>query len=192
MSDDLEGFFTSITFYAIIPSADGMADRFLQNSYLELIPLCHKTSSIDRKYPCLTPRMGLGSLNRSRRCRIQILSRQSEQVIDKTLVLNVAAAIRVKHASIQHLCESLTAALVHILHTLSISLLGRLFGDGPVCFRGTSHPVDRVQHVLLADSKGLEIYDLVLEVFKTGLGVLVLNGETQNTSDGATDLGYPH
>lgn len=136
--------------------------------------------------------MNLGSLNSSRRRRIQILGRQNEQVIDKALVLNIATAIREEHASIQHFCETLTAALVHILHTLSIPLLGRLLGDGPVCFRGTSHPVDRFQHVLLADSEGLEIYDPILEIFKTGLGILVLNGETQNTSDGATNLARSH
>lgn len=157
-----------------------------------MFPFDHKTSSIDTKSRCSTPRMSLGSLNSSCRRRIQILGRQNQQVIDKALVLNVAAAIRVEHASIQHLCKSLTAAFVHILQALGISLLRRLFGDGPVCFRGTSHPVDRLEHVLLTDSKGLEVYDLILEVFKTGLGVLFFDWETQNTSNGATNLGYPH
>ena len=134
----------------------------------------------------LAPRIGLGTLNRNLRGLIDVLSWQVEQCIQCSFVLNIASSILVEDPSIQHLGESHAVSLLHFLDAIGPALSSRLFRNRPVRLLGTSHPQGGLEHIFLADCKGLDVHNLVLELFKAvGLG---LNRQAKKSSHTTTDL----
>ena len=93
-------------------------------------------------------------------------------------MLKIAIAIGIKDSRIQHLGETNPTSLLYLLDATGVALVGWLFCDGPVGFFGTRHAKGRSKHILLADSEGVDINHLVLEVLEASLfiGALGLDG----------------
>jgi hypothetical protein len=137
------------------------------------------------------PAWSLGALDRDLGGFINIFLRQIQHFVQRPLiVLEVTATVGVEDSGVHHLSKSNALAFLHLFDTAHVPLLSWLFGDGPVILFGTSHAESGLQHVLLADGKGVDVHDLVLEVLKAGFFVrsFRLDGEAEKSSDSTTNL----
>jgi len=138
-----------------------------------------------------SPRRVLGALN-SNLCRlINILFRKAELGIESaSIVLEIAVTIRIKDSGVQHLGETDPTSLLYLLDATGVTLVRWLFRDGPVRFLGTRHAKSRRKHVLLADSKGVNVNHLVRKVLETGFFVVTLglDGQAEERGNSTTNL----
>lgn len=143
-------------------------------------------------HPLLTDPIGyLRALDRSLGHFINVLLWQVEQAIERALVvLEVAATVGIEDSGEHDLCKPHALACPHLLDAAGVPLPSGLVGDGPVVFPGARHAKSGLQHVFLADGEGLHIDHLVLQVLKAGFFVRAfgLDGQTEQSGDGATDL----
>ncbi len=128
------------------------------------------------------PTRCLGTLDRDLGGSIDIFLRQIQHFVQRPLiVLEVTGTIGIENSCVHHLDEANALAFLHLFDAAYVPVPSWLFGDGPVILLGTSHAACGLQHVFLADGKGVDVHDLVFEVLKAGFFVRCfrLDGEAE-------------